>query len=105
MITKEINILKDLQVEKRQDKNLFIKIIFGEDENLEYDLVSKVVLKKIDQFLLLQKESPDLTGNGVLYVEFYDDYISLSGNWDAEGDERNFTVMASLSGDLFDYEL
>lgn len=101
-----MNILKELLLPLRKGvKQKFIKVIFGEEDRVEYDLKSQAILKKIKTWLESKKIYIDIVGSGV-YVEIEDDYIVLNGNWDNENyGKSNFTVVADFSGNLFDFQI
>ena len=97
-----INILRDIQIEKQPKKALFIKIIFGSEDVLEYNLVDKKILGKINAYISKKEGGNFKAGGDGVYVEISEEYIQLLGNY---GEEGSFFLTANFSGDLFDYDL
>jgi hypothetical protein len=70
-----------------------------------YSSRNKALLEKINTWLRSKKKYIDIVDKTV-FVEFVDDEIEISGNWDNENyGHSNFSVFADLSGNLIRYDI
>jgi hypothetical protein len=116
-----VNILKDLglgRMNRVYKKKIFITIFkdlksgkgmleqFNKTGLLvAYSLRSKVLLEKINTWLRSKDKYIDIVDK-TIYVEFLDDEIEISGNWDNENyGHSNFSVFADLSGNLINFDI
>jgi lysophospholipase L1-like esterase len=101
-----MNILRDLRLPElvSSKKQKLIRLLFGSNDIVQDDYLTSPSLTNKIKIYLSSKGYNDIDVPTDFFMEINDDYIEIIGTYGDDAD-KEFAVMATLSGDLFDHRV